>query len=303
MAEELGRTVYAEPTEVTKVGIVRHKPGRRCILRYDLKVGVGGHGRPERLYAKTFASERGPRVYAAIKAIETACACGEDVRLPEPVGYLPQLKLLLQREVPGLPVTREILDGNQQLASKVADALYALHSSGLDLPRQHDFDRELQPLEDRVERLCVAVPALAGVARRCLALLQRGAEQAWPWRWRPIHRDFYHDQILVGEHGLSLLDFDDAAMSEPAVDVANFLAHLQLLSLQQTGTPEALSDVATAFEARYRQLDPDLDAGLLRFLQGATLLRLAEIHLPRNMGEWLAGRLLDESERLLRGGT
>ena len=95
-----------------------------------------------------------------------------------------------------------------------------------------------------------------------------------------------------------MLDFDDAALSEPAVDVANFLAHLRLLALQRTGEPGALAGVA-AFEDRYHHLDPDLDPALIRFLEGATLLRLAEIHLPRARGMWLARRLLAESERLL----
>jgi aminoglycoside phosphotransferase (APT) family kinase protein len=119
------------------------------------------------------------------------------------------------------------------------------------------------------------------------------------WRWRPVHRDFYHDQVLVSEGGLSVLDWDDAAMSEPAVDVANFLAHLRLLALQGLGTPDALDDLSAVFLGRYRQLDGGLDPALLRFLQGATLLRLAEIHRPRTRGEWLAERLLEQSELLL----
>lgn len=282
MGAVLERAIYAAPVTVTEIAIVRHKPGRRCILRYELRLGPPMRQRSERLYAKTFASDRGPRVYETIRAIAAARACGPNVRLPDPIGYLPSLKLLLQREAPGEPLVPALLGGDQQLASQVAGAVYALHTSRLELPRRHGIGEELSPLAGRVERLSAASPALAGIAQRCLALAQDGAQVAKPWRWRPIHRDFYHDQVLLGEHGLSMLDFDDAKMSEPAVDVANFLAHLRLLSLQQTGTVGALSGVADAFEGRYRRLDTDLDPALTRFLEGTTLLRLAEIHLPRH---------------------
>lgn len=305
MAEEFGRRVYKGPVAVAGIVIVRHKPGRRCLLRYDLAVGPAGGERPERLYAKTFASERGPRVYEIIRMVAAARACGPDIRLPDPVGYLPALKLLLQREVPGLPLAPVFLGPDaveaERVVVRVAGALHTLHTAGLDLGRRHDLDKELGPLGDRVDRLAQACAALAVPARRCLALIEAGAERAVSggWRWRPIHRDFYHDQLLIGEHGLSVLDFDDAAMSEPAIDVANFLAHLRLLALQQTEAPATLAGVAAAFEGRYRQLDPDLTPALLRFLEGATLLRLAQIHLPRERGEWLAGQLLAECERLL----
>lgn len=302
MAEELRQAVYGEPTEVLEIMVVRHKPGRRCILRYDLRIGSWGFKRRELVYGKTFATDRGPRVYETIKTIAAAHACGPAVWLPEPLGYLPGLKLLLQRPVAGEPIERALLGGDPGCVELVADAIHALHTSGIDLQRRHDLTKELAPLDDRVERLCARCPSLAAPARRCLALARKGPAQRWSWRWRPIHRDFYHDQVLIGSHGLSLLDFDDAAMSEPAVDIANFTAHLRLLALQRTGNPATLASIAAAFEVRSRALDPTLDADLLRSLEGTTLLRLAEIHLPRARGEWIARKLIEESERLLCSG-
>lgn len=303
MAGELERVVYSEPVEVAGAEVARHKPGRRAIVRYDLRVGGEGDARRERLYGKTFASERGPRVYEAIRAITTARACGPEVSLPEPVAYLAALKLLLQREVRGEPIAPLLLEGNVGVAVRIADALYALHSSGLDLRRRHDLIKEVGPLEDRVERLSAAFPQLAALARACLRAVWERSGAVAGWRYRPVHRDFYHDQVLVGAHGLSVLDFDDAAMSEPAVDVANFLAHLRLLSLQRRSGPESIAPVAAAFLDRYGDLDPPLDPALVCLLEGTTLLRLAEIHAPRPSGAWVAERLLEESHRRLGGSA
>jgi Ser/Thr protein kinase RdoA (MazF antagonist) len=299
VGRELERQLGTGPIEVTGATVVRHKPGRRCLLLYDLASGNGAvHA--GRLYGKTYASARGPRVYAQLRALAAARACGPDVAIPEPVAYVESLKLLLQREVPGEPIRSLLLGGDKALAVRIAEALHELHGSSVELERRHELNDELAPLPERVEGLlATAGTSLADRARRCLELVRRSSRNPWPWRWRPIHRDLYHDQVLAGEHGISILDFDDAAMSEPAVDVANFLAHLRLLALEERAATEEVARVAAAFAARYRELDADLDPALVRFLEGATLLRLAGIHLPRERGEWVAEHLLVECEGLL----
>jgi len=284
VADVLG-DVYGESVEVTDVATVRHKPGRRCTLRYDVRVASGTR---ERLYGKTFASERGPRVYKAVSAIAAARACG-DVALPHPIAYVRPLKLLLQREVPGVAVRAALLAGDRELAIAIAEALAALHGSGVELDRRHGFEDELAVLRSRVARLARDRPR----ARRCLARIQAAALTAPEWRARPAHRDFYHDQLLVHDGRLAVLDLDDAAMSEPAVDVANFAAHLRLLALEQPARTHAVHATARAFRARSHQLDAALDPSLVLLLEAATLLRLACIH------ELHAPALLDEAEALI----
>jgi len=299
MTAVLGRAFDGEPVEIRAIDVVRHKPGRRCLLRYDLEIGKPSELRRERFYGKTFASERGPRVHDVTQAIVDARGFGPGVWLPEPVGYLPHLKLLVQREVPGEPVASRLLAGDATLAVELAEAVHALHASGIDLGRRHGPDQELGPLQSRVEQVRERCPPLAAQAEQCLAMVEAGRPRIRDWRWCPTHRDCYHEQFLVGPAGLAVLDLDDAAMSEPAVDVANVLAHLWLLGLQERGDPAALTPVATAFATMACRLDPDLDRELLRFLEGATLLRLAAIHLPRDRGRWIASRLLGEAEFLL----
>jgi aminoglycoside phosphotransferase (APT) family kinase protein len=299
VARELERLLADGPVEVVRATVVRHKPGRRCLLRFDVQVGPHGFARGETLYGKVFASERGKDVYERLRAVASAAACGPRVSIPEPVGYVAPLKLLVQRAVPGQPCHSSLLAGDEALAVRIADALHALHRSSVLLQRRHELVHELALLTRRVDRLAAVDSDLGIRARRCLELANLRAKGPWSWRWRPVHRDFYHDQVLVWEDGLSVLDWDDAAMSEPAIDVANFLAHLRLLGLQSAGRSDALDDICAAFAERYQLLDDGLDPALLRFLQGSTLLRLAEIHLPRERGEWLAERLLEQSELLL----
>lgn len=281
---------------VTDAHLVRHKPGRRAIVGYDLDSG-------EHLYGKTFASERGPKVYRIAQRICSARAFGPDVALPEPVAYLADLKLLIQRTVAGEPVERALRGGETRLAVRIADALHRFHDSGLDLGRTHDLAKELSPLEMRTEAVVAHCPDLDELAWPLHERIE--ALENWPYRWRncPVHRDFYHDQVLIDEERLAVLDLDDAAMSEPAIDIANFAAHLRLLGFQHPGDSAALARVEAAFVERAVALDPDLDPGLLQFLNAATMLRLAGIHVARANGRDLARRLLRAASLGLNEGS
>src|SRR5699024_4915008 len=88
------REATGDPTlALAGIHVQRHKPGRRAILRYD----VAG---AEPIWGKIFASKRGPRVHEVTRTICDARAFGPEVTLPDPVTYVPALRLLLQRAVP-----------------------------------------------------------------------------------------------------------------------------------------------------------------------------------------------------------
>jgi thiamine kinase-like enzyme len=281
LSRALGR-----PVAVSSVSVVRHKPGRRCTLSYVLADG-------RRLFAKTYASGRAGRVHESTRRLAAA-----GVPVPAPLGWDSRARFVVLAEVAGAPAAPAVADGERWIGFAAAELLHSLHGCGASLLRRHELRDELRPLEGRVERLAAAVPQLAPCAARCLALARAGAELPWHWRLRPVHRDFYEDQLMLCSEGLAVLDADDAAMSEPALDVANFAAHLRLLGERPGIDSRGPAAVRRTFLRRYAELDPDVDRALTTFLEGTTLLRLAAIH-----GDWtrgaLAARLLQRSERLL----
>src|SRR5690606_7090338 len=211
---------------LTRIYVQRHKPGRRAILRYDVEGSAP-------IWGKIFASKRGPRVHEITRKICDVRAFGPDVALPDPIAFVTDLRVLLQRSVPGRSIDERLFAGDEGLATTIAEAIHALHASGLDLGREHDLDKELSPLPQRVEDVGEMFPDLREASTDVHARLRDLAGTIEGWRSLPIHRDFYHDQVLADGDGLSVMDLDDAAMSEPAIDIANFAAHLDLLALQQ----------------------------------------------------------------------
>ncbi|MBA2571020.1 MAG: phosphotransferase [Chloroflexi bacterium] len=284
------RTALGLSVDVRDVTLVRHKPGRRCTIRFDL---LDAAGQPRVLFGKVYASGRAARVDATLRAFAGASPV-PGLRLPHPVGCIGSLHLVLQEAVTGTPITERLLAGDTGLGGAIAAALAGFHRSGARLDRRHAPLDEVTPLVARVDRFAMELPALVDSARAVLeevgpAIRRHGDS----WRYMPIHRDLYHDNILASGDGLAFLDLDDAAMGEPAVDIANVSAHLVLLAIQGPVAREAIVRVRSDFLDAAISSDPMLDARLVRDLEVATLLRLATIHGPRRDGHKIADALLD----------
>lgn len=297
MTERLREVLDAPGLVLETAEPMRHKPGRRCLLRYRVR---RAGGEPVWLIGKTFASSRGPRVAQLHRLIHARSALGPTVRVPEVLAYLPDVKLLLLAQLPGEALAPRLLAGDGRAAAAMAGALASLHGSELELEREHGLDRELAPLDRRLRALEGECPELGASARRALALLGETLEP-WRGRWRrhPAHRDCYHEQFLYGPAGLAALDFDDAAMADPCLDAGNLLAHLCLLGWQFPSRMDRVARARGAFERGLADSAIDYPKALLAAMECASLLRLVAIHRSGPDGARVArGLLLSATARL-----
>ncbi|MGH2949349.1 MAG: phosphotransferase family protein, partial [Solirubrobacteraceae bacterium] len=107
----------------------------------------------------------------------------------------------------------------------------------------------------------------------------------------PLHRDLHDKQVLVDPHGgVGLLDFDTLATGDPALDVGNLLAHLDLRALQGRCTPDDAGRAAAAFLAGY-EAGADLEERAAVFA-AATRVRLACVYALRPAWRHLGEALL-----------
>ena len=88
-----------------------------------------------------------------------------------------------------------------------------------------------------------------------------------------IHRDFYHDQVLVSGHRIFLLDFDLYCMGDPSLDIGNFVGHLQELSLRKFGNPNELSKQENALIERFLELSGEFRRTSVDIYTTLTLVR------------------------------
>lgn len=244
---------------VQRIHVVRHKPGRRCLIEYDVRVE-----RPERrlqherLLGKVRARRFGNAGYELADALWRAGfsdASGDGISVPEPIATVADFRMWLQRKVPGRPAT-DLLPGPDgvRIARRIAEAAHKLHEASVPAGPRHTIGDELRILDRCLACVATERPALETRIGRLRAACERLAARMPHARPRPIHRDFYGDQVIVDRDRVYLIDFDLYCTGDSALDVGNFLGHLTEQALRTFGDPTALAAAEGELEERFCEL-------------------------------------------------
>ncbi len=224
-----------------EVELIRYKPGSRAVLRYRL------HGSEERVVYGKLQHDAGNRaLYAVERALQDA-----GVAVPTPLAYLPDLQLTLHAEAPGTWLKQ--LRGTAEFVNwmePVAAALARLHATPTDRLCVQATQNQAG-LVEVAQTIAVLIPGLARevvqLAERLIAHLNvvQGPTAI-------IHGDFYEDQLFVSDIGVVLLDFEEAQLGDPLLDVGHFLAQLSLRGNAEHARA-AFLDAYAAFHPRARK--------------------------------------------------
>ena len=243
----------AGATEISlqQVTLRRHKPGRRALIEYELELRHEGATQPLLVLGKL--RRRGVDVenYAAVRELgETVFRpdSADEIAIPPMLGTIPELGLTLQQKVAGRRAA-ELLAGASGVATsqRCAVAIGKLHSSEILLRNTHTIADELNILEARLTALAAHRPHWES---RLTRLMHAGRELSGRLHIvapRPIHRDFYHDQVLLDGQRVWLLDLDLLCAGDPALDAGNFVGHLTEWGVRFPGQREALAAAGAAF--------------------------------------------------------
>lgn len=245
---------------VKSVVVTRYKPGRRCVLEYDVRVdrGEGGATEKVRLIGKVRARRFGNEGYRMLDAVWRAgfeADNADGISVPEPVGVLARLQMWLQRKVPGTESGAVLRgSGGPAMATRIAEAAHKLHRADVPSDRSHRLADELRVLQAHLPRAGEAKPGLRGRIERLLERCDRLGGSVEPSGLCGIHRDFYPAQVLSGDGRLYLLDFDLYCRGDPALDVGNFSGHLLEMGIRQPADARAYEEARLAMEERFAEL-------------------------------------------------
>jgi aminoglycoside phosphotransferase (APT) family kinase protein len=271
-----------ESVDVDAVRVVRHKPGRRCLIEYDVRIpGASQWASIETVVGKVRGKGADTRTYG-LSCTLWRNGFGEDspdgVSIPRPLGVLPDLKMWLQVKVPGTAATSLGTDERGvELGERIARAIRKLHCHPAPAPPLHTTDDELRILRERLQLTAAALPHYAprlhAIVERC-ARIARTLPRVEP---RGIHRDFYADQVLVHDQRAYLLDLDLYALGDPALDIGNFLGHTVEYSLRVFGDAGPLTPFEAAMKRCFLSLDATVSAAAIEIYKTLTLARLIHI--------------------------
>jgi Ser/Thr protein kinase RdoA (MazF antagonist) len=221
--------------------VMRHKPGSRCTVAYELEVAPDAPPEwPRTVVAKTYWGDKGRVAWDGMRDLWRApVAAAGTVALAEPLAFSADDRVVLQRGIPHRTTLKAMLreclgTGGGDPAALVA----ALRRSGRGLAELHACS--VQPLDERswtaeraevseiVDRLAVLAPSLDGAVAGLLDTLDRRIAAAAEQPAVPSHGSFRPAQVLVGEHGaIGFIDFDSFCLAEPAADCALFCSSLR----------------------------------------------------------------------------
>jgi hypothetical protein len=270
--------------------VMRYKPGSRCTILYNLEYPAdlaAARRWPEIVVAKTYRGDKGQTAYVGMRALwESPLAADGRVTIAEPLAFLPEENVLVQgpiREEQTLKEllraalragTPEALDELHLSMRKTAAGLAALHGSGVQATASWTWEDELAEVEEDVDRLAAAIPALDGAATPLLARLRALNAAHPPDPAVPSHGTFRPAQVLIYQGQIGFIDFDGFCQAEPALDVALFLSKIWDIGLSVAKSDESEEDDDF--------MDPQVRAA--RFAQvekvGETFLTAYAAHAP-----------------------
>src|SRR5262245_3379479 len=238
------------------IRLVRHKPGRRCVVEYDVE--VHRPGRPKEfvtLLGKTRARRSGNEAFRLQKAFWDAgfhSESADGISVPEPIGVISAFQMWFQRKVQGCTADQLLAtEAGPQVARRIVHAICKLHRSGVPTEKIHAVQDELRTLRECLLQVGVLLPKWDSRLSALMTDCERIAAEIRPACSCGIHRDFYASQVIVDKDRLWLLDFDLYCQGDPALDMGNFIGHVIEQSLREFGSTRALRAIQSALEEEF----------------------------------------------------
>lgn len=282
----------AGPLRVQAVTVLRGHAGSRWTLRYAVCRGT----EERTLIGKVYAGDRRdiPDLLHALRA--HGLGAGQPAQVPAPVAYLPEWRLLLVEEAPGVPARTALRRGDPGTLERVAGWLAAFHAAPVAPPAGRRPRDPLRRARRWVRALGDHAPALKGAARELLAALE-DRQPPRPPRPHLVHGDFSVSHVYVAPEVATVIDWDSWEAGDGAEDAGRLLASLHHLAARR---PERYAEVPGTFARLCRELVPAAREGLSFY--GAlsclrTAKRLAAGGVPHRAAH--AGTLLADGRRLL----
>lgn len=255
--------------ELITIEILRHKPGKRCLIKYSIIVGgttdnitrrllvLGKLGAKKTLQKQYNVYEKIWDTHFKMKNVNNNT---DNIHIPQPLGLLTDTNMWLQEFV-GLThdfqayLQRKLQtkENNGKVIEKIADAAFKIHNFSVNTERSHSILDELDILHQRFVTLSQLYPTLQN---RLQNIFSQARALSGSLLQRPvttIHRDYYPDQILLSkdEQGITVVDFDLFCMGDPAVDIGNFIAHLTEMSIRMHSNLHTFSQHEHRIYKRY----------------------------------------------------
>ena len=307
LKRRLPRLSGAGKLRLKALRLTRLKPGRRCVVEYDVEVDRPGLPRHlvtilGKMRARRSGNE-GYRLQQAFWEAGFSSDSPDQISVPEPLGVIAAFQMWFQRKVPGIMADQALAGENGvALARRIAEAIHKVHRAHIPTKKIHTIADELQILSDCLEQVGRLRPLWSQRLERLMSACRELASSVPEPIPRGIHRDFYASQVIIEGWRLWLIDFDLYCQGDPALDAGNFIAHITEQALRNHGRANALEQVEGALEDRFVELCGESSRPAVRAYTTLTLARHIFLSTKFPDRHHLTEPLLKLSESRVRSG-
>jgi aminoglycoside phosphotransferase (APT) family kinase protein len=265
---------------------VRYVPEVSALLRFDVATDPVGASRS--LYGKVMRADlalKNERIMTELWRVSQAS--NGRLAVPRPLGFYPKLQLHLQSAAVGEQVSGDRLGaGFLEGALAAADALAVIHDSGIEADLELSLEAELARLDPVVEQFTLVHPNGHRLLRQLLEHIRNQAARTEEEERLSTHGDLKYDQLIRGDDGYRLVDFEEFGVGETSWDLAKFCAHAIPSAPQSWEESSAAEEARSAFVARYLENRPEATVGRFPVYEATHLANRAMVLMWSQSGSW-----------------
>lgn len=238
--------------------VLKKRFGSRQVVGYTLVFSTASNGvsRSIEVVAKRYADGvEGERAFRAMQSLwEAGFGEGSRLSIPKPLCYLPDSKLLIQEMAPGVLLPEYLGRSDSAALARFRMAARWLH-------KLHRFPASAAPVgsdeEDAssvtlfADQLAERYPHPAGRVAELAASIRRRLNCPNEMPLAITHGDFHPENIFVTGATATVIDFDRCVLSDPARDLACFVADVRDMGYRSSGSLDAANGQVGAFLNAY----------------------------------------------------
>ncbi len=229
-----------------RVSVLKWHRTKRCTFEITFQAGIVG-----KVYSTDCQDE-----YEYMKKLQDSGFGPEaELSIPQPIAYIPHLRLLLQERVEGTRAEAVFRSGNnrerEQAAERCAAWLARFHALAPPAGKVVDIQDLLDQCEKKWCFIAVEDADLALKAEELFKQLQTSSCTRSHGPMRAGHGDFAYHQMVFSRGRTIVFDWDVYETTDPTRDVARFMVSLERLALKYLGSLNALDGAAETFLQTY----------------------------------------------------
>lgn len=301
-------TILGTNAEIAGYEILSYRLEKRCVFRYTVSAQNGSFNQ-RRIIAKVLGNsgfKKAVEILAELEKEGFEYDSADSLTIPRILGSDDGLGAVFMEDIPGLSLhflmDKAIFGHGCSAGGRTLLKLHGIETVAL---KTYTIGEELGNLRKFLELISNMYPEFRDSLKSRFDDLSSGMPDE-PARTVFSHRDFFDKQILYSDSRTALLDCDNAALADPALDVGNFIAHLILRKLQHPDCATNIDRGIDAFIKSYGNTGRDFTERTMWWIRAA-LLRLSALYLLRPRWRDIAPELLiqrlDDLEKQLSGGA